>query len=150
VFEHCYDPLSALLKMTDALNLGGMLLHKVDLRDHGMFSKHFHELKFLEIPDWLYPLMTCASGRPNRVLLHRYKQCMAGLPLDTKFLVTHLAGVGDIIPHRIYSDIPLNLRQQAINYIQSVRHKFADSLHNVSDEDLSVAGMFIVARKVNS
>lgn len=149
VLEHLYDPLTALRKMAEALKPDGMLMHKVDLRDHGLFSRHFHELKFLEIPDWLYPLMTCASGRPNRVLLHRYEQCIAKLPLDAKFLVTRLAGVGDIIPHRIYTDIPLYLRQQAINYIQSVRYKFADSFHGVSDEYLSVAGVFIVARKIN-
>lgn len=150
VFEHCYDPLTALKKMAEALNPGGMLLHKVDLRDHGLFSRQFHELKFLEVPDWLYFMMTSASGRPNRVLVHRYKQCIAKLNLDAQFLVTRLAGVGDINPHRIYSEIPLNLRQHAIKYIKSIRHRFVASFHNVSDEDLSIAGIFIVARKPNS
>ena len=149
VFEHLYDPLIALTKMADALNLGGVLLHKVDLRDHGLFSQHFHELKFLEVSDWLYPLMTCAAGRPNRILLHRYKECLTKLHLDTQFLVTRLAGVGDINPHHIYSEIPLDLRRQSISYVQSVRHRFATSLHDVSDEDLSVAGVFLIARKVN-
>lgn len=150
VLEHVYDPLIALTRMTDALNPRGMLLHKVDLRDHGLFSLRFHELKFLEIPDWLYPLMTRGSGRPNRILLHRYKQCMARLPLETKFLVTRLAGVGAIDPHLIYADIPADLRQRAIDYVQSVRHRFGDSLQDVSDEDVSVAGVFLVARKVGS
>ena len=150
VFEHLYDPLTALTKMAEALKPEGMLLHEVDMRDHGMFSRYFHELKYLEVSDWLYPLMTSASGRPNRILLHLYKQCMEKLDLESRFLVTRLAGVGDINPHRIYSEIPLHLRQQAINYVQSVRHNFATSFHDVSDEDLSVAGLFIVARKIKS
>lgn len=149
VLEHLYNPLNALTKMVEALNVGGLLLHKVDLRDHGLFSKQFHELKFLEVPDWLYPLMTSASGRPNRVLVNGYKKCMVKMNLETQFLVTHLAGVGDINPHRIYSEIPLDLRQKAITYVQSVRHKFATSFHDVSDEDLSIAGVFIIARKTN-
>ena len=74
---------------------------------------------------------------------------MTTLCLDTQLLVTRLAGVGDINPHRIYSEIPLDLRRQSIRYVQSVRHRFATSLHDVSDEDLSVAGVFIIARKIN-
>lgn len=148
VLEHLYDPLNALKLMADALNPGGVLLHKVDFRDHGLFSRQFHELKFLEISDGLYSLMTCASGRPNRILMHRYKEYLANLQLDTQLLVTRLAGVGDINPHRIYSEIPLELRLQSISYVQSVRHKFAASLHDVSDEDLSVAGLFLIARKI--
>lgn len=150
VLEHVYDPIISLTRMAEALNPEGLLLHKVDLRDHAMFSEHFHELKFLEISDQLYPLMTRGSGRPNRVLLHRYKQGMANLSLETKFLVTRLAGVGDIDPHLNYADIPSDLRRQAVDYVQSVRHRFAASVQDVSDEDLSVAGVFLVGRKIKS
>ncbi|GMV01828.1 MAG: hypothetical protein AMXMBFR52_14840 [Burkholderiales bacterium] len=43
VMEHVRDPVLAFRRMSAALKPGGMLLHKVDLRDHGMFSGAFHE-----------------------------------------------------------------------------------------------------------
>jgi SAM-dependent methyltransferase len=147
VFEHLYDPLSALRRMANALNSGGALLHKIDLRDHGMFSERFHELKFLEVPDWLYPSMTAASGRPNRVLVHRYRALLNELGLDYQLLVTRLVGVGDIDPHVSYSQIPLSVREASIRHVTRYRHRFAASFGHVAAEDLSVSGVFLVARK---
>lgn len=147
VFEHLYDPLLALRGMVAALKPGGYLLHKVDLRDHGMFSGGFHELKFLEVPGGLYHCMTSASGRPNRVLVHAYRSTLNALGMKSQYLVTRLAGVGEILPHRPYEEIDAGLRSKAIAFVQSVRSNFAASFHDVSDEDLSVAGLFLVAKK---
>lgn len=94
VLEHFFDPLLALGRMATALNTGGMLIHKIDLRDRGMFSGHFHELKFLEPGDWLHRKMTRAAGRPNRVLLHQYRDLLEKTGLKFNFLVTRLAGGG--------------------------------------------------------
>ena len=90
VFEHLYDPERALEGMARALAPGGVLLHKVDLRDHGMFSEAFHELKFLEVPGRLYRRMTRASGKPNRVLIDRYRTAMERAGLACELLVTRL------------------------------------------------------------
>ena len=38
VLEHLYDPIAALDDMAAALNPGGILVHRIDLRDHGMFD----------------------------------------------------------------------------------------------------------------
>ena len=146
VFEHLYDPLGALRSMAAALAPGGMLLHKVDLRDHGMFSEHFHELKFLEVPDWLYPQMTVASGRPNRVLVNRYRDCARDLGLDFELLVTRLVGVGDIEPHVSYAQIPKAARETSLRYVEQHRRRFAHSFSEASSEDLSISGVFLVAR----
>lgn len=147
VFEHLYDPLLAIEEMAKALKPGGMLLHKVDLRDHGMFSSHFHELKFLEIEPRSYLRMTLASGRPNRVLLHRYRESLTKTGLNFSLLITRLAGYGDVVPHVQYQDIPLTLREKSLSYVRSVRSRFSTEFQNVSDEDLSVAGFFLVAKK---
>lgn len=74
VLEHVTSPLEAIQAMWDALKPGGKLIHKVDLRDHGMFSSHFDELTFLHIPRWIYRLMTHGSGYPNRILIQDYQQ----------------------------------------------------------------------------
>jgi hypothetical protein len=147
VFEHLYDPRAALKCMTAALNSGGCLLHKVDLRDHGMFSGVHHELKFLEVPSWLYSWMTTGSGRPNRVLVHEYRDAMTQLGLEGQLLVTRLAGIGDINPHLPYEDIRADHREASSAFIRSVRKRFAGAFSTVSDEDLSVSGVFLVARK---
>lgn len=147
VMEHVYDPRVAVRRMAAALRPGGMLLHKVDLRDHGMFSGNFHELKFLEVPDWIYPRMTTHAGRPNRVLAHEYRALLQETLPDHDLLVTRLAGVGDVIPHQRYEEIPAAVRGRAVSYVRSVRHRFAASLRRVADEDLAIAGLFVVARR---
>jgi SAM-dependent methyltransferase len=147
VLEHVYDPRRAIVSMVAALKPGGMLLHKVDFRDHSMFSEHMHELKFFEVPDALYPRMTRDTGRPNRVLIDTYRRVLTEVIPDHQLLVTRLAGVGDIEPHQPYERIDGTRRRQAVEYVRSVRSKFCKSLRAISDEDLSVAGIFLVARK---
>ncbi|HQW20856.1 MAG TPA: methyltransferase domain-containing protein [Rhodocyclaceae bacterium] len=147
VLEHLYNPIEAMRCMAQSLNQGGFLLHKIDLRDHGMFSIAHHELKFLEVPSRLYAWMTKGSGRPNRVMVHEYRKVFQDLGLEGQLLVTRLAGVGNIDPHLPYQMIPEHLRAQSIACVRSVRKRFASSFSKVSDEDLSVAGIFFVARK---
>lgn len=146
VLEHVYDPVGAVQCMARAVNRGGMLLHKVDLRDHDMFSRYGHELRFLEVPEWLYGCMTRHSGRPNRVLVNGYRAALEGSGLQFRILVTRLAGVGDVVPHLAYEDISEDLKRQSLDYVRSVRGRFAGSLRGLSDADLAIAGIFIVAR----
>jgi hypothetical protein len=145
--EHVSDPCAALSSMASALASGGMLLHKVDLGDHGMFSPEFHELKFLEVPEWCYSMMTRASGRPNRVLGDKYCALLRKANLQFSILVTRLAGVGDITPHRPYEEIPTELRQKSLTYIRSVRPRLARRFRSISDEVLSVTGFFLIAKR---
>lgn len=147
VLEHIYDPYLAIKGMAAALKPGGMLIHKVDLRDHGLFSDNFHEMKFLEVPDYLYHWMTRYSGYPNRFLVNRYRSILSATSLDYQILVTRLAGVGEIIPHLPYEQIEEPIRKKSLEFIQGIRHRFAHSMTDVSDEDLSITGCFIIAKK---
>jgi hypothetical protein len=147
VLQSLDDPLSAIRDMARALVSGGMLVHKVDLRDWGMFSGHFHELKFLEVPSWLYSTMTRGSGRPNRVLIDRYRSVLEQEGLRHRFFITRLAEVGDIAPHLPYGEISPALREKSLAYVRSVRARFARCFASTSDQDLSVTGFFVVATK---
>jgi SAM-dependent methyltransferase len=147
VFEHLDDPIRALRSMVRALKPGGMLIHKVDLRDHGMLSSYFHELKFLEIPDVFYRLMTWRSGYPNRILINQYRDYVEALKEDHTFFVTQLAGAGPVIPHVPFEKIPASFLKKALNYLAVHKHKFSKSLRQLKDQDLIVSGFFLVLKK---
>ena len=147
VLEHVRDPLLALRRMTVALKPGGLLLHKVDLRDHGMFSGQYPELKWLEISERAYRRMSQAKGRPNRVLFHQYRSTLATLPVEAEMLITRLVGVGDISPHLPYEEIPEPLRNHSTDIVASRMIHFSREIQNIPIADLSVAGFFLVGRK---
>jgi SAM-dependent methyltransferase len=147
VLEHLYDPLGALEAMAAALNPGGVLLHQVDLRDHGMFSAAGHdELTFLTLPGWLYPHMTRRRGRPNRVLIDRYRETLAGLGLDHRLLVTHLVGGEALAVPLPYEDIPADLRAAAQARVAAIRPRLASEFRAVGDTDLAISGFFLAAK----
>ncbi|MCG8408891.1 MAG: methyltransferase domain-containing protein, partial [Phycisphaerales bacterium] len=92
VFEHLYDPLGALDDMIGALRPGGTLIHRVDLRDHGMFF-NLNPLTFLTVPGQIYRRMVSNSGRPNRVMFADYRDWLERSGLTGSLRITRLAGV---------------------------------------------------------
>ena len=152
--QHLYDPLHALGEMVRCLRPGGQLLHKIDLRDLGLFSTNHHELTWLRFPDPMWRRMTVNSGRPNRVLVHSYRLTLEPLRekglLDYRLLVTQLVAVGDITPHRPYDEIDRATRQRAEAFVASKRREFARPFREVATEDLAIAGVFLVAEKTSS
>ena len=148
VLEHLYNPLDALESMVCCLKPGGRLIHKIDLRDHGLFTPQHDELIFLTFPRLIYRLMTRNSGRPNRILYHQYRERLERLKttglLNYSLYVTRLTGIGDITPHQLYEDIPAAMWQQASEYVDRYRPQFAREFRHVHSRDLSVAGIFLV------
>ncbi len=147
VLEHLYDPLRALSAMISALNPGGMMLHQVDCRDHGQFSSHFHELKFLELPSLPYSPLRWGGG-PNRVRLGSYVNVLRQERLDFTVYITSLAGVRELMPpctrmEQIAPEV-INVSRQ---YVSKVRKRLAEPFRNMRDEDLMVTSFLMVARK---
>lgn len=151
VMEHLYDPLGAMADMVRCLRPGGRMLHKVDLRDHGMFSEHHDELTFLSTPALVHRLMTRSSGRPNRVLAHRYRETLERLRraegIRYRMLVTALVGGVPIEPHRAYGEIDPDLREEAERRVAARRHTLAHELRAAPDADLATAGVFLVVER---
>jgi len=147
VVEHLADPEAALAGMIGALKPGGAMAHVIDLRDHGMFSYKWHELKFLEVPEFLYRRMVAASGRPNRYLLPDYRDMMDGMRVETDFRVTSLAGAGRIDPSARYDSISEATRRKSTEFVRAVRGGFDPRFSAYSDEELSVTGFVLLVRK---
>lgn len=149
--EHLYDPLGALRSMAACLSPGGRMLHKVDFRDHGMFTPAHPELTFLRYPGPLYRQMTRRSGRPNRVLLHRYRALARELAgpagLEVTILVTSLVGEGEITPHVPFAELPAAAVRRAVQRVDAGRRRFAAEFAGVSSEDLAVTGIFWVGTR---
>jgi SAM-dependent methyltransferase len=149
VLEHLYNPIAALRYMVDSLKPGGQMIHKVDLRDHGMYSLQHHELTFLEVSTFLYPFLVKNSGRPNRILAHHYYHLLEKMKKDNLIkdylvLVTQLVNVGDIIPHVTLDKIDENKRKQAINFVEKYRQRFANEFKNIESQYLSISGFFLI------
>lgn len=148
VLEHVDKPQIVLQKMYKALKPNGMLIHKVDLRDHGMYTPYTHATKFLELPQWLYTIMTYGSGYPNRFLFHDYKKVLLALNPKSEFYIAGLHGVeADLSLGYPFEDIPQSLKQQSVDFIERYRYKFALPFQKVPAEDLMITSFFFVCTK---
>lgn len=146
VLEHLDAPLMALDAMWRNLQPGGLLVHRVDLRDHGMFAGA-HPLTFLTIGRRLYDVMARDTGRPNRVLLPQYRMFIADRGWTARLGVTRLVGVKEEFPNLPWSELPAVARRAALAAVQAIRPKLAAPFAALPDEDLAVAGFVLVAEK---
>jgi len=146
VLEHLYDPLAALDDMAARLNPGGVMVHRIDLRDHGMFAGG-HPLTFLTVPDGIYGAMTRGSGRPNRVLLPAWRDWLASSGLTGSLRVTRLAGVAEEVGPAAWDDLDPALRDQALATVAQIRPRLAASPRAIDDNDLAVSGCLLVVEK---
>lgn len=147
VFEHLSDPIAALNGITRALKPGGKQVHYIDFRDHGTYTAGgFHELTFLKIPGWLYPYMSRARGRPNRVLTGQYRAACDSLGVNYEILVTTLVGVGPVgeLP---YEAISPKLRQTAEKRVSEIRSQLAEPFRSMTLADLAIDGIALIAKK---
>lgn len=146
VLEHLDDPLLALDGMWERLQAGGMLVHRIDFRDHGMFAGA-HPLSFLTISRTVYRLMTRDTGRPNRVLLPAYRDHLIQRQWQSRIGITRLVGVEGEFPACRWEDLPAPARDQALRAVAAIRPKLAAPFRSYRDEDLAVAGIVLVAEK---
>ena len=146
VMEHLYDPLAALGDMATALTPGGVMIHRIDLRDHGMFTGH-HPLTLLTFSDSLHRLMTQGAGRPNRVLASAYRDWLKDSGLSGGIAVSRLAGISKELDPTSWEALDDGAKAQALNCVRTIRPRLAVRFKAMRDEDLAVTGLVLVARK---
>ena len=149
VLEHLFDPLGALRDMAESLKPGGSLIHRIDLRDHGMFPNH-HPLTYLTINELIYRRMTSKSGRPNRILIHRYREWLEDSNLNGNIWITRLAGIKKEMAPTSWDEIPVKTKNRALKTVREIRPNLARSFRAVPDEDLAVSGIVVTAKSAPS
>ncbi|MFN7176512.1 MAG: methyltransferase domain-containing protein [Thermaurantiacus sp.] len=146
VLEHVQNIEESLTKMASSLSVNGKMVHIVDLRDHGMFSKYgFHELEFLTVTDSIYQAMTNHCGHPNRVPITQYRTALQKSNVDASFLILRLVGEADWHQPLLWEEIAPERVRQATSLVQKVRPRLAKSLRDVPDEDLAISGFALIA-----
>ena len=125
VLEHVNDLPASFHDMYAALKPGGIAMHLVDLKSHGLHRSN--PLDFLAWPSWLWSLMYSAKGVPNRLRVDAYREAVAQSGFDLiELKPTLLASAVDI---------------------RAVRPQLADRFKSLSDEDLACLGFWLVCRK---
>lgn len=149
VLEHLYDPDRAFASMDRLLAAGGRMAHKIDLRDHEMFSAGGkHPLTFLTFPGWLWRRMTMHSGKPNRRLFPYYDRKMRELGYEYTLYITHIFGKeGDLDPHPPFLREGVDYDASHLRLVRKIRRRLALEFRSYTDEELLISGIFLSARK---
>lgn len=146
VLEHLYDPIGALDDMVKCLTPNGRIIHRIDLRDHGMFEKQ-NPLTFLTIREGVYRRMVKNSGRPNRVLLPAYRRWLerrtADSNLSGSIKITRLVGVKDDFEPADWDDIAPDARAMAQATVAEIRPRLIEEFFQCADQDLAVSGIVL-------
>jgi SAM-dependent methyltransferase len=143
VLEHLYDPAVALSDMLRALGPGGTMVHRIDLRDHGMFTGH-HPLTFLTIPEAVYRRMTAGSGRPNRGMYPLYRHWLASSGAQGSLRITRLAGVEEEVGPAVWNELDPELKRRACRSVEKIRPSLTAPFRNWPDQDLAISGCVLV------
>jgi len=146
VMEHLYDPLAALDDMTRSLKPGGIMIHRIDLRDHGMFAGH-HPLTLLTLSDGLHRRITRGAGRPNRVLVPAYRAWLARSGLTGEISISRLAGIDQEQDPAPWETLDEGAKALALASVRAIRPRLSGQFKTMTDEDLAISGLVLVVRK---
>jgi len=125
VLEHVNDLQATFRDMKNALRPGGLAIHKVDLKSHGLHMSN--PLDFLTWPQPLWHLMYRHKGMPNRWRTNHYRDVITNAGLQTILLE------------------PVELA--ASRDVEEVYPHLASPFRTVSREDLSWLSFWVVLRR---
>lgn len=156
VLQEIRDITPALCALDRVLKPGGRMIHKIDLRDHGMFSAlGFHPREFLTISEGVYRWMS-DDGKHNRKMLDYYRAQMKELGYEARFYLT--AVIEESYPGQRPETRQLRLKlEPGLDYgeaeqrmVEAIRPRLIPAYQNLTDEELLTASTMLVARKPES
>ncbi len=149
VLQYVDDPVRAFAAMDRLLEKGGMMIHRIDLRDHGLFTrKGMDPMEFLTVPDFIWKRIHPHAGKINRHRIDSYRKKLTDLGYDFKILVTHVMGhSGDLVPHPPRLTEGRDFSGNDLSLVRRMRPRLLSRFRQLSDEDLLTSGILVVARK---
>jgi SAM-dependent methyltransferase len=149
VLQSVHETDAAFAAMDRLLAPGGVMMHKMDLRDLGTFINYgMHPLTHLTVPAPLYRMMVADTAKSNRRLSDYYRRKVDEYGYDAKIFVTILAGqAGELEPHKERPQLGVDYTEETVELVRRIRPKLSAEFRDLSDEDLMVSGIFMVARK---
>lgn len=149
VLEEVHDIAASFRSMDRLLEPGGLLLHKIDCRDYGIFRRRgFHPLEIYTIPDGLYRAMSRYEPIPKRRLPGDYLRLLDELGYESTLFYCHLAGdEREIEPHWPGPVAEAPGAREAMARVEEIRPRLARRFRGLPAEELAVGGFFLRARK---
>jgi len=124
VLEHVNDLEASVDDMKAALREGGTMIHKVDLKSHGLHKTN--RLDFLTWSDIAWRLMYSAKGVPNRLRVDRYRNALNQADFKIEYM--------EPVEKALQSEI------------EEVRADLAKNFRNLSNDDLGWLSFWLIAR----
>ncbi len=151
VLQDIYDPAPTFDAIDRILKPGGISMHKIDLSDQGVFSGGgMNPLTFRTIGEAVYRRMAAGEGVTNRKAVNYYRGQMKRLGYDARFYVTEIIGGDSRGRLHTRRERPLagaDYTDETLAFIREIRPRLVEEFRGLPDEDLLVAGAFMVARK---
>ena len=155
VLQEVFEIDQAFAAMDRVLKPGGKMVHKIDLRDYGMFSSlGFHPREFLTIADPVYRHMAYDTDKPNRRMLNYYRRKMAEMNYEAEFLISGLVEDGgyrgvqpEIHPPKATLTFGIDYDEKQRELAQEIRPRLDPQFAGLSDQDLLASAVFLIARK---
>ena len=156
VLHEIFDIDRCFAAMDRLLAPGGRMVHKIDLRDYGMFTTlDMHPREFLTVPDVLYEQMVKGGARPNRRMMNYYRDKMralgytATLYISSKVQRHNQPGVHEpeIIPHKVKLEYGVDFNDADLAMNAEIRPRLAAPYRHLTDEELLAGGLLLAAGK---
>jgi hypothetical protein len=149
VMEEIYDPMPNLRAQDALLRPGGVMVHRIDLADYGMFSKYgFHPLEFLTVPEWAYRRMVEASGQPDRRLIDYYREVGARLGYQTEIYILRVVGTEEYLATPVRElRAGLHYTDRQLKLVREIRPRLVEPFRNLPDADLLPSCILFVGKK---
>ena len=125
VLEHVNNLEGTILDIEQALKKGGISIHQVDLKSHGL--DRYRDFDFLSWPQYLYKLMYSHKGFPNRWRVNKYLQLVE----KSELKLVSITATG-------------KLETKCIN---AIKDKLTSQFRSISTEELSWLGFWIILKK---
>jgi len=155
VLHEIYAVESAILALDRVLKPGGWMIHKIDLRDDGLFSSRgFHPLEFLTISDPVYWLLSYDTDKACRRPLPFYRGILRRLNYQARFIITGLIETEGYKAVEDPTGDGKEVLEPGIDYgpehekaLAAIRPRLSHEFRSLSDSDLLAASVFLAARK---